>query len=749
MAVLGLDRKPFEQGLSDARGEAERGGSGIGRALGSAAKAGAAALAAAAGAVTAFAGSSVSAGMEFDSAMSQVAATMGKTVDDLENEVGTADTAFGAFEGNLREFAQFLGANTAFSATQAAEALNYMALAGYDAQQSMDMLPSVLSLAAAGNFDLARASDMVTDAQTAFGISAERTSQMVDEMAKAASTGNTSVEQLGDAFLIVGGLAQELNGGMVELDDGTELAVDGLQELEIALTAMANAGVKGSEAGTHMRNMLLKLSSPTDKGIEAFTKLGVSVFDAEGNMRSLEAIFGDLSASLGELTQEEKIQAISDIFNTRDIASAEALLNAVEQDWDRIGASILDAQGAAAQMADTQLDNLAGDITLFKSALEGAKIAISDSLTPTLREFVQFGTDAVSTLGTAFREEGLAGALEALGPIVEQGIALIMSKLPAILTAAVSLLEALVNGIITNLPMLIPAVVQMIQQIVNSIVENLPMLLDAAVEILFALADGLIEMLPELIPAIVEIILTIVEKLTEPDTLMKLIDASYQIVGAIAQGLIKAIPKLIEAAPKIMMNLIEAILRYIPQLISSGTKLMGELAQGIAQGASAVVSAVTNLMNSVGETIKRLVKEAVSWGRDLIQNFINGIKQKWESLKATVKNLASTVKSYIGFSVPEKGPLSDADTYMPDMMKLFAKGIKDNTGLVTDQISRSFDFDRSLLTGAAAQKGQGAAALPVINLTALVELDGEVLSRKQYSYNLQETNRHGMSFVHA
>ena len=202
-------------------------------------------------AIANFASSSVKTGMTFDKSMAQVAATLGKTVDEVQD---------------LREFAQKMGSETAFSASQSADALNYMALAGYNAETSMKMLPNVLNLAAAGTMDLARASDMVTDTATAFGLTLkdgsvdiERTTQLVDEMAKAASTGNTSVSQLGDAFLVVGGLAQELNGGIVKLADGTTASVDGIQELEIALTGMANAGIKGSEAGTHMRNMLLKL----------------------------------------------------------------------------------------------------------------------------------------------------------------------------------------------------------------------------------------------------------------------------------------------------------------------------------------------------------------------------------------------------------------------------------------------------------------------------------------------------------
>lgn len=360
------------------------------------------------GAVSEFMDQSIDVGKKFDSSMSQVGATMGKTAADMGKDVGSVNTAFGKFEGNLRDFAQFMGRNTAFTASQAADALNYMALAGYNTQQSMEMLPNVLNLAAAGNMDLARASDMVTDTQTAFGITFPRTSRMVDEMAKAASTGNTSVEQLGDAFLVVGGLAKELNGGMVTLSDGTQKETDGIQELEIALTAMANAGVKGSEAGTHMRNMLMKLSSPTADGTKRLEELGVKVFDAEGNMRSLKDIMGDLNTSLGTLTQEEKIQAISDLFNARDLSSAQALLGAVSQDWDRIGESILNAEvngkGYAQVMAEIQQDNLAGDTKKFESALEGLQLALSDAVTPAMRAFKQEGTQAILDITNVFKD---------------------------------------------------------------------------------------------------------------------------------------------------------------------------------------------------------------------------------------------------------------------------------------------------------------------------------------------------------
>lgn len=394
-------------------------------------------LSAIGGAIGSFMSDSIEVGKVFDKSMSQVAATLGQSMDEMNGMTEETTTSFGEFNGTLRDFAQYMGKNTAFTAGECADALNYMALAGYDAKKSMEMLPNVLNLAAAGGMDLARASDMVTDTQTAFGITSGRTKQMVDEMAKAASTGNTSVEQLGDAFLVVGALGQELNGGLVTLKDGTQVATDGTQELETALVAMANAGIKGSEAGTHMRNMIMKLTNPTKDGREEIEKMGLSFWDARGKMLPLSDVFGQLSTEMSKMTQQEKIETISKLFNSRDLASAEAIMNAISQDWNNIGAAIQDSAGAAEKMAETQLDNLEGDLTLLNSALDGFRIKLSDAATPLLREFAQEGTKWVGALTDAFDAlpDSVQGAIGVIGLFAGQ----VGNMLPA------------VGGIVTSL----------------------------------------------------------------------------------------------------------------------------------------------------------------------------------------------------------------------------------------------------------------------------------------------------------
>lgn len=337
-------------------------------------------------------GAAVKTGMDFDAAMSQVAATMGTTTDQIED---------------LRNFAIEMGSTTAFSATDAANALNYMALAGYDAATSMKMLPTVLNLAAAGNMDLAAASDAVTDAQTALGLSTDETIALVDGMAVAASKSNTSVEQLSQAILTIGGTARTLKGGT--------------EELTVLLGVLADNGIKGAEGGTQLRNVLQRLTSPTAKAQKELDALGVSVFDADGNMRDLREVIPELSKALDGMSDAERTAALSKIFNPRDLKAVNALLNTTTDRYDELSLAIDDAGGAAETMAETQLDNFAGSLTMLKSALQGAFIVISDALTPAIRKFSEFLTGVVTKFNQLSPQTqkliiGIAVAIAALGP---------------------------------------------------------------------------------------------------------------------------------------------------------------------------------------------------------------------------------------------------------------------------------------------------------------------------------------------
>ena len=664
VAKLTLDTSEYESSV----GKAEKSAGGFGDAFKKVADLGVKAFTAATAAVGAFTVASVKTGMDFDKSMSQVYATMGDKANEMVEYNGRTVSSMEA----LRDFAQQMGATTQYSAKESADALNYMALAGYDAQLSMQMLPNVMNLAAAGAFDLARASDMITDTQTAFGISTERTTQMVDEMAKAASTGNTSVEQLGDAFLVVGGLAKELNGGFVTLADGTKEPVDGIQEMEIAMTAMANAGVKGSEAGTHMRNMIMKLSSPTKEGAQQMEALGVKVFDAEGNMRSLQDIMGDLNGALGDLTQEQKIQAISDLFNARDLASAEALLGAVEQDWNKIGESIVNAEGAAEEMKNIQLDNLAGDMTIFKSAVEGAQIAISDVLTPSLREFVQTGTAGVSEFTQKMRSGDVIGAIESIGNTIGQLATEVIKKVPdmvvagatllkglgegvasavsqidfkgsivplivkfasgirssagSLTKASIELIKGLSNGISDNSSFIIITGKQILTDLVGAITDNVPTLFQAGLEMLTGLGESIGEAIPSFLETTaLPLLLQFSETLRSGAG--QFVDAGINFILNIAQGIMDSLPTLIEQVPQIVINIAGVINDNAPKLISGGIKLIEMIADGI-------INAIPTLIANIPKIFEMIlaVWQALNW-LNLGKNVINFIRNGFDMLK--------------------------------------------------------------------------------------------------------------------
>ena len=300
----------------------------------------------------------------FEKGMSQVAATMGMTAEEIN---GGSE----AFE-SLKQAAMDAGKSTQFSASESAEALNYLALAGYDAEKAIKTLPTVLNLAAAGGLELGYASDVMTDAMSALGLSTSEAEGFVDQLAKTASKSNTSVGQLGEAILTVGGTAKVLSGGTTELNT--------------ALGILADNGIKGAEGGTALRNIILALTPSTDKAAAAFKKLGIETYDANGNLKPINETFAEMEEKLKNLSQEERTRVLSDIFNKVDLKSVNALLANSGERFDELSGYIANADGAASDMAETMNNNLSGQLTLLKSALEGAGIAIGNALLPVIKE---------------------------------------------------------------------------------------------------------------------------------------------------------------------------------------------------------------------------------------------------------------------------------------------------------------------------------------------------------------------------
>ncbi len=357
----------------------------------------------------------VGVGSDFESGMTLVAATMGITTE----EIAAGSEEF----DKLQKAAKEAGATTQFSATQAAEALNYMALAGYDADKSIETLPTVLNLAAAGGMDLATASDMVTDSMSALGDAAGTTEGFVDKMAKTSQKSNTNVQQLGEAILTVGGTAKNLAGGVVEMNT--------------VLGIFADNGVKGAEGGTALRNVILSLTAPTDKAKKQMEALGLQVFDTNENMRPLNETFNDLNGILGTMTQGEQTEVLNSIFNKVDLKSVNALLANSGERFDELSGYISDCDGAAADMAATMNDNLQGKVTILKSGLEGLGIAAYEKFKTPLTNAVENITEVIGQLQTDLTDGSLSGALEKIatgfGNMVEKASEIVAAILPTLL----------------------------------------------------------------------------------------------------------------------------------------------------------------------------------------------------------------------------------------------------------------------------------------------------------------------------
>lgn len=696
--------------------------------LKTAGKIGAAAIGVASAAVVGFGKSAVEAGLQFDSSMSQVAATMGFATDELNDSTSEASQTM----QELRDFAQEMGSTTAFSASEAADALNYMALAGYDAQTSMTMLPNVLNLAAAGGIDLASASDMVTDAQSALGLSLDETSTMVDQMARASSKSNTSVAQLGEAFLTIGATAKTLKGGTTELST--------------ALGILADNGVKGAEGGTALRNILLSLQNPTDKAAGALNDLGFQAYDSMGNMRSLEDIFQDMNTAMADFTEQQKSAYISEIFNKTDIAKVNALLNTTTDRWEELSSAIEDSEGAAQNMAEVQLDNLQGDMTLFQSALEGAKIAVSDGLTPQLRELVQFGSSGLSQLTEAFKEGGIGGAMSAFGDILSNAITMISSMLPQIVTAGVNLLKAFVDGIKSALPELSASGFEVLNTLIDAIVDLLPELLDLGLQMVVALAEGLADNIDHILAQAVNLIDKVGQTLIK--NLPKILVAGIKLVSAIIEGIGNNLPKLVQTLTEIGTNMASTLIKSSPELIVAGIDLLVALINGLIQTIPVLVENLPMIINAIKKAFKDI--DWAELGRQIINGIVNGIKNGVESIKKAAREAAKSAldSAKNALSIHSPSRLFDKEIGL-QIDAGWARGIRNNADMVssaTKDVS-SLAYDTAKVSSVSASgkytassyAPQGASMDGVsFTLNDTISLDGTPLKERCAQYTIRK-----------
>lgn len=370
-----------------------------------------------------------------------VGAAAVKTATDFEagmSEVKAISGATGSEFDALRDKAIEMGAKTKFSASDSADAFKYMAMAGWDASQMMDGIAGIMDLAAASGEDLATTSDIVTDALTAFGLQASDSAHFADVLAQASSKSNTNVGLMGETFKYVAPVAGALGYS--------------IEDTAVAIGLMANSGIKGSQAGTALRSTITRLAKPVGEAKDAVEELGISITNADGTMKPLSQTMVELREKFAGLTEEQKAQYAAMLAGQEGMSGLLAIVNASDEDFQKLTDEINNANGAAEDMASVMMDNTAGAVEQLKGALESAGILIGEKLTPYIRDLAEWITGLVEKFNNLSDEQqdnivkwGLI--LAAIGPVL-----LILSKVISIVSVAMKafgLLRTAIVGLTT------------------------------------------------------------------------------------------------------------------------------------------------------------------------------------------------------------------------------------------------------------------------------------------------------------
>lgn len=665
----------LESSFNSAISGAQKGLSGLGL-LG---KAGSASLKIAAGALTATAAAmggvaiaSIKTGQEFDSAMSSAAATAGATAEEY---------------AKMEKAAMEMGRTTSKTATESANALEYMSLAGWDVDTSIAALPSVLKLSEATGLDLARTSDLVTDSMAAAGVSVDNLSNYLDVCAKAQNSSNQTAEQMMEAFIGVGGTMKGL--GVDTRDTATALGV------------MANRGIKGSEAGTALNAIMTNLTTGTGQAGKMMESLGISAFDSQGNFIGLEATLQAVNEATAGLSQEERNAALAAIGGKTHVDALNALLGGLNDtteegvsEWSDLAESLYNCDGAMEEMRDIKMDNLAGDMATFKSAVQDAEIKISKNLTPALRNLAQYGTEQIYRLSDALEEGGFSGMAEELGNVLADAAMNITEQAPQFVSAGIGLINTFMGSLRENAPALGTSAATLASSIITGflsfygnfwatgaallasflqgMVALMPSIIQSGVDAVTNLSEGITSQFPSIVQSAIQIILYLISGIGQ--MLPILITMGAQLVIQLAQGLANNIPQLVITALQAILAVIQAIVATLPSLVSAGLQLASSVGQGILSGLAYLftggVQMILQLISGLLSSLPALIAQAgqvvlgflnglvallpviVQGGVALILGLIQGIIQNLPQILSTAINVVMTLLNGIVQALP-------------------------------------------------------------------------------------------------
>lgn len=642
------------------------------------AAAAAASVGAALGAATA---ASIKVGSEFEAQMSRVQAISGATGDELEA---------------LRNQAIQLGADTAFSASSAAEGMENLAAAGFTTQEIMDAMPGLLDLAAASGEDLAASSDIAAATLRGFGLAASEAGHVADVLAANANMTNSSVYETGEAMKYIAPVANAVGLS--------------LEEVSAAIGIMANAGIQGSQAGTTLRGALTRLAKPTDAMLGVMDELGLSFYDSNGQMKSLTEMVGMLSTNMAGLTDEEKQNALVTLFGTESLSGMLALMNEGEGELTSLTEAFRTADGAAADAAATMQDNLQGAVEQMKGSLETLGILIYDSISEPLKGLAQQATDRINQLTEAFQTGGFEGLINAgsqmaanlllgVAESLPQGISIITQTISTFaqsisanssefISAGAQIISSLASGIISAGGTLLTTGAHLVIEIAQGITSNADSIVSSAATVITNFVTGVAKELPNIIMTAVQLVVSLATALTDPDNLTRIINAAIQLITSLAMGLLEAIPVLLEAIPTIIANVATSIVQSLPILIPAVVQIL----MGVGNALITYVGMILRVIPELFAKIKTAFQE-MDWaaiGKGIIDGIKNGITNMWGTLVETAKSVANSVlnaaKSVLGINSPSKVFRDEVGRYMA-----LGIGVGFEMNVPTDQIKRALD----------------------------------------------------------
>lgn len=617
----------------------------------------------------------------------------------------------------LNQKAREMGAATKFSAQEAGEGFEYMAMAGWKTDQMLEGIAPVLNLAAASGEELGTTSDIVTDALTAFGLSAEDAGHFADVLAAASSNANTNVSMMGESFKYAAPVA-----GALGYD---------VEDVAVALGLMANSGIKASQAGTSLRNIFQRMAKPTKESQAAMDRLGVSLQDEGGNMYSFMEIMEQLRESMGNIKmptedfleaannldealengtitekeyrtqmdellnqtfnaeEAEKARAAAMLGGARAMAGLLAITNASEEDFKKLSDAVTNSSNTFAQLADgsivpmnealesgqeiiatyngeaekmaaIMIDNLPGALTILKSGISELAISIGEALMPHIQNLVAKVQEVVDWFNN-------------LDSSQKELIATILVIVAAL--APVLIIIGTLIGAIGNIVMAIGTVMGAFAAL-NPVVLGVI----AVIGILIGLGVALKLFWDENKEKILEFCASVQEKWQAfTDYIKGNVEQSMQDIQNAWNTIVTTVTEFVTNLANTMTEKWNAIKDTISNAITNAKDT-------VTTKAGEIKTEIEANVNAAVDFLKDLPGKALQWGKDLIGNFVDGIKEKWNDLKETVSDIADGIADFLGFSEPSKGALSNFHTFAPDMMKLYAQGIKDNMYLVTDQM---------------------------------------------------------------